>query len=353
MCEPNELSIRENYLRTLEFRFPQWIPCSVNFAPIVWNTYRESLERIVLDHPRIFPDYTSSDRDFFDEMPLVYREGEYYQDNWGCTWFTALNGLEGQVVKSPLEIWNALATYQMPDPILFDEREHELKDWEETRRELVTRKHQGKIASGNGERLFDRLYFLRGFENLMLDFVLEPPELFQLIQMLEKYETKLIQKWLELGVDQIGFHTDIGMQTGLMIHPNSFRKYIKPMFTRLFQKCRDAGVHVYLSSDGCLLEIVDDLIECGVSAHDPQLRANTLQGIVKAYKGKLCAFVDLDRQSFPFLTPNEIRQQVREVVDAMALPEGGLGLVAAVYGSDVSLHNIAALCEAIEDYCFI
>ena len=125
------------------------------------------------------------------------------------------------------------------------------------------------------------------------------------------------------------------------------------MFTRLFQKCRDAGVHVYLSSDGCLLEIVDDLIECGVSAHDPQLRANTLQGIVKAYKGKLCAFVDLDRQSFPFLTPNEIRQQVREVVDAMALPEGGLGLVAAVYGSDVSLHNIAALCEAIEDYCFI
>lgn len=353
MSQAINMSIRENYLRALEFRYPQWIPCSINFAPIVWNMYREQLENIVLEHPRLFPDYSLADRDFYDEMPLVYREGEYYQDNWGCLWYTALKGLEGQVVKSPLEDWSALDTYHMPDPLVFDERDADPKDWEEARDEIVSRKSEGKIASGNGERLFDRLYFLRGFENLMIDFITEPPELPRLIQMLEDYESCLIQKWLELGVDQIGFHTDIGMQTGLMINPKSFRKYIKPMFSRLFQACRKAGVHVYLSSDGCLLEIVDDLIECGVSAHDPQLRANTLPGIAKTYQGRLCAFVDLDRQSFPFISPNEMRQQVKEVVDTMALPEGGLGLVAAVYGTDVSLQNIAALCEAIEDYCFM
>jgi hypothetical protein len=124
------------------------------------------------------------------------------------------------------------------------------------------------------------------------------------------------------------------------------------MFTRLFQTCRQAGVHVLLSSDGCLLEIVDDLIECGVSIHDPQLRANTLPGIVKAYKGKMFAMVDLDRQGFPFLSPQEIRQQVRDVVEAMASPQGGFGIQAAIYGTDVSLLNIQALCEAMEEYCF-
>jgi uroporphyrinogen decarboxylase len=353
MTDPAGMSIRENYIRALEFRYPQWIPCSINFAPIVWKTYREQLERIVLNHPRLFPDYDVAERDFYNEMPLVYREGEYYKDNWGCTWFTALNGLEGQVVKHPLSEWSALTTYKMPDPLLFDERGSVMKDWDQARQDVETRKIQGKIASGNGERLFDRLYFLRGFENLMSDFVLEPPELPRLIQMLEEYEITIVQKWLDLSVDQISFHTDIGMQTGLMINPRSFRKYIKPLFTRLFQTCRSAGVHVFLSSDGCLLEIVDDLIECGVSIHDPQLRANTLPGIVKAYKGKLCAMVDLDRQGFPFLNPKEIRQQVQEVVDVMALPEGGLGLNAAVYGTDVSLNNISAICEAIEDYCFV
>ena len=186
----------------------------------------------------------------------------------------------------------------------------------------------------------------------MLDFATDAPELPRLIEMLQAYELKLIEQWLQIGVDAIGFHTDIGTQRGLMIHPKRFRQYIKPLFMTLFQTCRQAGVHVSLSSDGCLLEIVDDLIECGVSVHDPQLRANTLPGIARAYRGKLCAKVDLDRQSFPFLTPQQLREQIKEVVDSMALPEGGLMVLAAVYGKDVPLRNIAAICEAMEEYCF-
>jgi len=218
---------RENWLRAVEFRTPQWIPCSVGISPLTWNVHREGLRTIVLEHPRIFPRYDAANADFYDEMPPVYRQGERYTDNWGCTWYNIQGGLEGQVGR-----------------------------------------------------------------------------------------------------------------------------YIKPLFMTLFQTCRQAGVHVALSSDGCLLEIVDDLIECGVSVHDPQLRANTLQGIARAYKGKLCANVDLDRQSLPFVTPQEIREQIKEVVDSMALPEGGLMVLAAVYGKDVPLGNIAAICEAMEDYCF-
>jgi uroporphyrinogen decarboxylase len=349
---PTSMTNRENYLRAVEFRYPQWIPCQISLAPILWKLYREDLETIVLEHPRLFPDYIPAERDFYDEMPLVHRAGEYYRDNWDCLWYTVQAGMEGQVVKHPLESWEALETYRMPDPLVYDERERTPKDWGKIRRDLETRKEQGKVAFGNGERLFDRLYFLRGFENLMMDFAEEPPELSRLIEMLEEHEMRLVEKWLELGVDVIGFHTDFGAQTGLMISPRSFRKYIKPMFTRLFQRCRQGGALVLLSSDGRLLEVVDDLIECGISVHDPQLRANTLEGIVQAYKGKLFAMVDLDRQGFPFMSPQEIRQQVKEVVDAMALPEGGLGLIAAAYGADITLDKVAALCEAMEDYAF-
>jgi len=41
------------------------------------------------------------------------------------------------------------------------------------------------------------------------------------------------------------------------------------MFKKLFEPAVKKDKHVYLSSDGHLLEIVDDLIECGVSLHDP------------------------------------------------------------------------------------
>ena len=144
------ISQRENYLRMLGFRYPQWIPCSVGFAPLFWNRYRENLEQIVLAHPRIFPDYKVEDRDFYDDMPPVYRQGETYRDNWDCLWLNVQNGLEGVVVEHPLADWSALESYRMPDPLVDVERGEEKKDWEESAREVQESKASGKLASGNG-----------------------------------------------------------------------------------------------------------------------------------------------------------------------------------------------------------
>jgi len=339
---------RENYLRTIEFHNPQWIPCSVGFSPATWHKHREKLEELVLRHPLIFKDYKKESIDF-DEFPPYYREGEYYRDNWGCLWYSAQGGLEGQVIEHPLADWKALGTYKIPDPLFKSERGE--RDWKKIKKDIQERKRKGLLTIGDGERLFDRLYFLRGFENLMIDFATDAPELPRLIEMLLDYEMRLVNKWLEIGVDVIGFHTDIGTQNSLMISPEKFRRYIKPMFKKIFTTCRKAGTHVSLSSDGRLLEIIDDLIECGVSIHDPQLRANTLEGVERVYKGKMCINLDLDRQMFPFCKPKDIKKQVREVVEKLGFPKGGLMVFGQIFGGDVPLENIEALCKAMEEYC--
>ena len=344
------MTYRENYLRTIGFNYPERIPCGVGFSPITWKTYRENLEKIVLAHPKIFPEYKTEKRNFFDEMPPVYRQGEYFRDNWGCLWYNNQEGLEGQVVEHPLADWKALDTYKPPDFLFKAERGD--KDWKEIKKDIEEQKKKGFLTVGDGERLFDRLYFLRGFENLMIDFATDAPELPQLIDMLLDYEMKLVNKWLEIGVDVIYFHSDMGTQQALMISPAKFRKYIKPMLKKIFQTCRKAGTHVDFSSDGCHMEIVDDLIECGISRHDPQLRANLLEGIAKAYKGKMCIHLRLDMQMFPFCKPEDIRDQVKEVVEKLALPEGGLMVSGDIFGVNVPLKNIEAICEAMEEYCF-
>jgi len=339
---------RENWLRTVEFRHPAWIPCGVGFSPITWHAHRERLEEIVLRHPLLFKDYKPGSTDF-DDFPPVYRQGEYFRDNWDCLWYNSIGGLEGQVVEHPLADWDALETYRPPDPKTQSERGD--RDWEKIRQQMAGQREKGLLVGGDGERLFDRLYFLRGFENLMVDLVTDDPHLPRLIEMLRNYEMELIGLSLKLGVDAVSFHTDIGTQDALMINPDKFRQYIKPLFKELFSTCREAGAHVYLSSDGNLLSIVDDLIECGVSAHDPQVRANTLEGIERTYKGKLCANVDLDRQMFAFCTPEAIWDQVRETVDRLGAPEGGLMVSGSVCDALTPLENIEALCAAIEEYC--
>ena len=98
---------RENYLRVLEFRSPQWIPFRMLLAWPLWNKYREDLEDLVLRHPKIFGKREKGDSPFdFDPGPM-FRKGEYYRDDWGCLWYNTIHGLQGQVVESPLAGWQA------------------------------------------------------------------------------------------------------------------------------------------------------------------------------------------------------------------------------------------------------
>ena len=64
---------------------------------------------------------------------------------------------------------------------------------------------------------------------------------------------------------------------------------------------------------------------------------------------KICVNLDLDRQLFPFCTPADIDAHVREVVEKLGSPRGGLWLTAEC-APDVPLENIEAICCALEKY---
>jgi uroporphyrinogen decarboxylase len=336
---------RENTLRTLEFRYPEWIPCRVLILPTHLESDREKCEKLVKEHPRIFTNQNLKDYGHLGER---FKKG-YLRDSWGCLWRNEIDGIAGIVVEHPLDDWEKLKDYKPPDPLvtgLFDPR-----DWDVTKKQFDKMREQGFFVEGNCESFFDLLYALRGFENLMIDLATDDPHLPKLIEMVTQYELKLIDKWLEIGVDSLYFHSDMGTQQTLMISPEKFRQYIKPVFKKLFKKCRNAGVHVRFSADGVLLSIIDDLIECGISMHDPQLRANGLENIVRMYKGKICIDLDLDRQMFPTCSPDDIYDQVKECVEALYLPEGGL-MLSASNSPDVPIENIQAQCDAFEEFCF-
>jgi len=93
--------------------------------------YREKLESIVDRHPLIFGAYEKGGKDF-DEMPPVYRAGEYYTDNWECVWYNIQEGLEGQVVAHPSADRKVLEIYQPPDFMARTERKE--RDWDKTKR---------------------------------------------------------------------------------------------------------------------------------------------------------------------------------------------------------------------------
>ena len=339
----------QNYLKAAHFQHPEWIPCRVGIMPATWRKYREEVEEIVLRHAKIFPGFKKGERDFDFLGDKRYKKGQF-TDNWGCTWANIAEGLASVVVGHPLEDWNDFASYQPPDPLTKGDALEEPPDWKKIEKNLKQVKQNGGLARGSLRHgfMYMRLWYLRGFENFMLDIGTEEPKLRQLIKIVLDYNMRLIRKYLHMGVEYMYFGDDLGLQDRLPISPEKFRMYLKPCYAQMFGLCQSCGAGVYLHSDGHILEIIPDLIECGVSIINPQTRANTLEGLARVARGKVCINLDLDRQLFPFATPEEIKTHIKEAVDRLNLPQGGLMLYAECE-PDIPLENIEAICETFEE----
>jgi hypothetical protein len=339
-----------NFLKTIYFDYPDWTLCRVVLMPATWMKYREELEALVLAHPRIFPDYQKGAKDFdYLDNPL-YEPGQH-TDCWGTVWENIERGLDSHPVGFPLADWSALADHVPPDPL--EDDMFAARDWEQVRRSLAEAKGRGDLASGNGlwhGFMYMRLFYLRGFENLMMDLAMDEPRLGRLIEMVEDYNSGVIQKYLALGAELMRFGDDLGLQRSLPMSPAMWRKFIKPSYERLFRPCREADVPIYLHTDGHILEIIPDLIEVGVRVLNPQIRANGLAGLVAAAKGRVALEQDLDRQLFPLATPARIEDHISEVYEGLYLPEGGL-MLHAECEPDVPLDNIEAICTTLEKIC--
>ena len=134
------------------------------------------------------------------------------------------------------------------------------------------------------------------------------------------------------------------------ISPSIFREFIYPSYRKIFQRIRETGTHVYFHSDGHIVEVIDQLINTGVSVLNIQDRVNGLENIKFLCKGKVCVDVDIDRQYLvPFGRPKEIKEHIRLIVEELAMRKGGLMIEAEVH-PPTSLRNIKAIIEAMEQY---
>jgi hypothetical protein len=315
------MGAHEDRLQALDYAYPEYIPVAVGILPAAWMKYRQDLDELVRQHPVLFGD-TAQDRDY-DAVGGTYVTGNHV-DAWGCVWSNVHHGNEAIVTGHPLP----------------------------TRAHVRALEPPAQDTGFPHGFMYLRLGDLRGFEELMVDFGEEPPELPLLIDKVLAYNLRQADLRLASMPAQrtlLYFGDDLGMQHALPVSPAQWRRYLKPCYERIYAPFVAAGHIVYMHTDGHILEIIPDLIECGVRVLNPQIRANGLDGLVDTCRGKVCVDLDLDRQLFPFCTPGDIDDHVHQAVDRLGSPAGGLWLKAEI-NDDVPLENVAAIFTALEKY---
>lgn len=343
-------TIDRNTVRAIRFERPDYVPIVFWINPACWHHYpREVLLELMDDHRMLFPGF-NAEKESEPELAPFERAGAPYTDAWGCVWQTTDDGITGAVTGHPLADWSAFENFVPPDP---DAGNGVVPiDWTEVKDRITAAESDGRHYAGSLEHghCFQRLSYLRGYENLLLDMADDEARLRRLIEMVETFNAELVRRYVDLGVKMMRYPEDLGMQVGPMLSPEQFRKYIKPVYERLTAPARQAGCLVHMHSDGDIRDLVDDIALSGVDALNLQDLVNGIDWIAANLKDGVCIDIDIDRQQITrFGAPEQIDGLIREEVEKLGSPVGGLMMIYGLYPG-VPVENVKAVMDAMERY---
>ena len=180
---------------------------------------------------------------------------------------------------------------------------------------------------------------------------------------MDKVTALKIEYW-ERSLAQAGDHIDVVFegddvagQDRLLISPKAYRDIVKPRHKETFQAIKKAAPHVkiFFHSCGAIQPLIPDLIEIGVDILNPvQISASGMDPfeLKKEFGSELVFWGGgVDTQNvFSTGTPQEVRDDVRRNIDALA-PGGGF-VFNTVHNTqaDVPPENFMTMWETLQEY---
>lgn len=264
-------------------------------------------------------------------------------DAWGSVWHVGEPGVVGEVKEFPLADWTALDTYTLPWELLDEaDMSHVNKSCAEADK---------FILAGTETRPFERMQFLRGTENLYMDLAYGDKEVYKLRDMLHEFNMKEMEMWSKTDVDGVSFMDDWGTQKTLLISPNLWKEFYKPLYKDYCDLLHSKGKYVFFHSDGNIEAIYPDLIEIGIDALNSQLFCMDIEKLGEQYAGKITFWGEIDRQNIlPFGTTDDVRKAVGRVAKALLRGKRTGVIAQCEWGVKDPKENIEAVFDEWNKY---
>ena len=213
------------------------------------------------------------------------------------------------------------------------------------------------IANGN---IYESSWYMRGFEQMFLDFVLNPELVHGLFRRVTDFYQAHFRKLLEAGAKAVGgpidlafTADDVGGQHGLLMSLPMWEKFLKPYHTELNATVHEFGAKILYHSDGSVTEAVPGLLEMGIDCLQAcQFSADNMDPVFlkETYGDRLCFEGGISVQTtLPFGTVEDVIQEVQDRVRVLAKDGGYLLGPSHAIQAGTPPENIVAMFDTARD----
>ena len=209
------------------------------------------------------------------------------------------------------------------------------------------------IAANVTCTIFELAWALRGFENLLMDLLVDPDLAEQIIDMPFQYNRQVARKAAAVGADMVWLGDDWGSETSLLVNPDLWRRVFKPRYAEICSdiKAANPDCKIAFHSDGNVMELIDDLIDVGVDVLNPiQTECLDTAELQRRFGDRLCFWGGMSVQSvLPHGTPEQIRAEYERLKSTIG--QGGGWICAPTHWVqlDTPIENFFALARCVKE----
>ena len=212
---------------------------------------------------------------------------------------------------------------------------------------------RGDYAQAWIGHMYENAWQVRGYEEFLMDLLAQREWAELLLDRFRANNERAAAAAARTGYDCIAIGDDVANQNTMMFQPDLWREIMKPRWAGVIAAARvhKPDIHVWYHSDGNIQDILDDLIEIGITILNPVQPECMDPLTVRKRCGKRLAFDGCvgTQTVFPFGTPDDMHRTIRSLVDNLDGLNGGLMLSPThVLEPDVPPENVVAFFEACD-----
>jgi len=209
------------------------------------------------------------------------------------------------------------------------------------------------LFGGIGFTYFERAWTLRGIENILMDMLLEPEFVTELMDKIHEYNLQILDIVLDEFPQLDGFiiGDDWGQQQGLIMGPDNWRKFIKPYVQDVYAKVKAKGKYTILHSCGDIRTIMPELIEIGLDCYQTfQPEIYGMEEGKRDFGGHITFWGGVSTQTLlPYATPEEVAKTTEDLIRIVGKNGGLIAAPTHAVPCDVPAENIVAMLEVFHN----